>query len=381
MIDLLHALLDFLFGTPSIAVDGVVLPYNTAIWPALIAGAASIGSALINKSGSGGGGGIPIEPLNIDDIDRRMRELAMRNLQEGRMVEQMYRPEFAQMRGVVDQSMLDRARRAQAGMSDQEDLRQLFLQGLQAPPEELSMPELERSALLQDALAQAREELSMGGALPREIQNAVTRAALAGAGQSGLEQGVAGRDIVARDLGLTGLDLRNQRLNRAAQLGELETGINVGQQALRDSINRANVALRQQKRQEIGEGLRFLEDLGFRDFTTATQAAMGTPLPQLGLDPGSFADMIMADRNARMGAQQQAAAINAQNRASRNALYSSALGAFGQALGNINWGGLFNRNTGNTGSAGNLGNVSYQSQQPDLLGPSFGQSNLFGNYP
>lgn len=61
------------------------------------------------------------------------------------------------------------------------------------------------------------DQLNLGGQLPAEIQQQVQRSALQSGVASGLGISPAGRTVVARDLGLTGLDLLNQRLSRAQQ--------------------------------------------------------------------------------------------------------------------------------------------------------------------
>lgn len=60
------------------------------------------------------------------------------------------------------------------------------------------------------------DQLNLGGELPDEIKQQVQRSALGSGISSGLGVSPAGRGLVARDLGLTGLDLLNQRINRAA---------------------------------------------------------------------------------------------------------------------------------------------------------------------
>lgn len=59
-------------------------------------------------------------------------------------------------------------------------------------------------------------DLNLGGELPADVQRLVTDRALGSGIASGLGLSKAGRSVVARDLGLTGLDLINDRLSRAA---------------------------------------------------------------------------------------------------------------------------------------------------------------------
>lgn len=59
------------------------------------------------------------------------------------------------------------------------------------------------------------EELNLGGALGEELQNQVITNALEGTAASGFGVGQGGRGLVARDLGLTSLDLARQRRGEA----------------------------------------------------------------------------------------------------------------------------------------------------------------------
>lgn len=60
------------------------------------------------------------------------------------------------------------------------------------------------------------DELALGSSLPAEIQQLVTQNALQSAAGSGFGLSRGGRSIVAKDLGLTGLDLARSRRGEAA---------------------------------------------------------------------------------------------------------------------------------------------------------------------
>lgn len=305
--------------------------------PAAINAAAQIGGSILGRSRGSAPQAPAYEPIDIGELDEMVRQLSRRNIQEGLDLERQYRPELAGLRGQVDRSMAGSLLDSQARTGELGLLRDRIMQDMMSPDQLLEMPDLERSQLMDAASQQAMADLEMGGMLPREIQNLVTRAAMSGAGDRLGTQ--SGRDIVARDLGLTGLDLRNQRLGTAAQLGQFETQVAQGQQALRDSINRANQQLLAGRRQERTSGLGFLEDLGFRDRQAAAGLTMGTQTPVIGLDPGSIVDLTMADRQAQAQSQQQQAAIAAQQQAARNqqrsSMFGNVLGSLGELGGSI----------------------------------------------
>lgn len=300
----------------------------------------AVGGLASGLFGGGGGGGMRLPkdlrgPVNVGTIDAQVRDQSIRNLLEGRGIEREFRPEFADARTAVDQQLLERLGAAGDTRADTGELRRMMLQDLMGEDQVIDLPELEESPLQQAAFDQAWADIEAGGTLPREIQNLVARSAMGRAGDA-MGTGL-GRDITARDLGQTALGLRQQRLGTAAQLGTQQAQQAAGQQQLRHAINLTNQQLLGQRRQERQGGLAFLEDLGFRDFQTGAQATFGTALPQTGLDPGSIADITMADRTARLGQAQQQAAISAQQRSAQNqmmgGIFGAGIGALGQYAG------------------------------------------------
>jgi hypothetical protein len=125
-------------------------------------------------------------------------------------------------------------------------------------------------------------ELGLGGALPRDIQDQVIQNAFENAGGAGIGTSQAGRNLVARDLGLTSLDLRNQRLDRAAQITRSAPSLN-------------------------------------QIFS-----------PRETLSPSDVANLFVSGENAQNQAAQEQAAIESQNR--RN-LFTTPLNLLGTAAG------------------------------------------------
>lgn len=79
----------------------------------------------------------------------------------------------------------------------------------------------------------AGEDPEVDAKLSREIQNLVARQAGAAAAGAGLGGGQAGRDIVARDLGITALDLYRQRQQDARAFQDQQFGQRITQQQQR----------------------------------------------------------------------------------------------------------------------------------------------------
>lgn len=69
------------------------------------------------------------------------------------------------------------------------------------------------------------DQLNLGGSLDQELQNQVVTNALEGNAASGFGVGVGGRGLVARDLGLTSLDLLRRRQQDALAAGTSGVGV------------------------------------------------------------------------------------------------------------------------------------------------------------
>lgn len=198
------------------------------------------------------------------------------------------------------------------------------------------------SALTRDAVARASADLALGGELPQDVRNLVARRALA---RSGTVSGglTLGRDLTARDLGLTTLDLRNQRLQAAAQLGSQEAALEQANAAMRaqaEQYGRANLlqsqaAIDEQDAraaqnyatdaqlaaqrdalasQNYFNQANLLQNIQSGDFARLFQAAqLGQNIaqPLSGLDPSAIANLAVGNVNAQAGQQQQAMGLRA----------------------------------------------------------------------
>jgi hypothetical protein len=207
------------------------------------------------------------------------------------------------------------------------------MQEFNRPDQQISMPELERSLLLQSAIDRAQQDLALGARLPQDVANQITRQSGERGGRVGMTGTGTSRDVVARDLGLSSLDLLNQRMGQAAQLGGMEQQTNLQQQSLADSINRFNV---QSGLQQQGQRLQtggFLQGLIDQPLTRAMQTTMGTAAPMVGLDPGMAASFQVADINALNQYNQQMAAAQAQAKQGQQDFFGGLLGEGANILG------------------------------------------------
>ena len=259
---------------------------------ALIAGglgaAGSIYSA--NKAAKAQQEAAKASQVDINALDAKTRAIARQNALESAALEQELTPEVAALRKQSIQGLL-----GGMGTTEREqNIADLLYGGLGTqfgkPVETTEIG----SPLLRAAIAKAGQDLELGGKLPADVQSAVTRSALARTGRGMGSLGL-GRDVVARDLGLTSLDLERQRLAQAASLGAQELGSTqaAGQQRLaessaRNQLAQANVSSLLDKLQL----LQGIQNAGFGRTLSAAGLGQSIAQPVVGLDPGAIASAV-----------------------------------------------------------------------------------------
>lgn len=243
-------------------------------------------------------------------------------------------------------------------------------------------------SLSREGSAQVLNDLRLGGQLDAETQAAVARSSLEASGDSGILGSLAGRGLTARDLGLTTLQLRQARQDRANQLGmALTDRQTAAEQANANFVGQAygqdlqthgqkldagfqsraqdltahgldlqgyNLMLQQQGDQfdRLATAANAAEAAGGNDFTRrfgVAQLIDNRQRPVAGLDPAAVADLNIANVNAQNQMATNGAAISA---ASRNANMQAA----GSLLGTV--ASLYaGRKAPGTVSSGNLGSL------------------------
>lgn len=232
--------------------------------------------------------------VDIEALDAKTREIAKQNALQSAALEQQLTPEVPALRSAANQGVL-----GGLGATAAENASQSALMGGlgQDVGSKLQTP------LLRAAIAKAKADLELGGQLPQDVRNLVTRRALATSGGVTGNLGL-GRDISARDLGLTSLDLENRRLQNAAAIGSQEAGIeqfDVGTQ-FNNASHQLNI-------------MQLLQALGNNQFgrnLSAAQYGESIARPVVGLDPGSVADVTIGNTNNRTAALSNQANIAGQ---------------------------------------------------------------------
>ena len=230
-----------------------------------------------------------IERLDPQALSDMVSRQARNNAIGSRALEAEIDPALAAARDESMEALLADIRGGGVMGGDLESLLSRFTES------ELGVPELQQSELLNSARSEAMRELNLGYELPQDIRNLVARTAAGRGSASGVLGGQAGRDIGARDLGLTSMDIFNQRMNRASGLGMQEEQTNIGQQGLAATIQNQNRMF------QFGAG-KALGDMRQREFMNrfgTAQFTQGIDRPMSGLDPGALASCMVGDVNQR----------------------------------------------------------------------------------
>lgn len=207
--------------------------------------------------------------VDIDALNTQTKAIATQNAIDSANLEKQLTPQVPQIRNAAYNGILG---------------------GIAQTPQEIQSISLLQNAianggnmpLLQAAIAKAQSDLNLGGKLDAETQNAVTRSGIANAGSvGGVNGGIGlGRDVVARDLGLTSLQLEQQRLATALGAGGQEQSM-------------------QGTRLQQIEALNQLAQNPFSRAMAAGQFGESIKQPVVGLDPTAIANLKVGNSNSQ----------------------------------------------------------------------------------
>ncbi len=321
----------------------------------------------------GGPGGT----VNLGAAQQAAQAIAQQNAANSLALENQYNPGMSALRSAGVQSLLNQINAQSIGIQGQ--LPAAYAPG-QAPVSAANQELLAKvaaqagkplegasydSALTRAAIAKAQSDLALGGALPQDVRNLIARQGLAKSGT--VSQGLGlGRDIVARDLGLTSLQLENARLQQALQAGGAEVNLNQGnaamglqaQQYARNNLLQSQGATAADQAQQLQAYFQqqqlaqqaaaqeasnyfnqnsLLQSIQSGDFSRAmagAQFGQSVAQPQSGLDPGAVVNLAVGNSNLAANSQQNANALAAGAANQQAALGAQALGAIGGFAGN-----------------------------------------------
>jgi hypothetical protein len=274
----------------------------------LAAGAMSAGTSLIGMNQSKKAAqGMKAEKIDINQLDAQTRDIARRNAIESMQLEQQLTPEVAALRRQSIESLLP--------LTQEDPYTAMLRKSL--------MDEFSGDQLSNAVKAAAIQDVNNLGQLPPEIRNEIFRMGAARTGASTGNLGL-GRDIFARDLGLSSFNLRNQQLANAAQVSANDLNRRFG-----IATNVTNLRTADDNRRLAIAGL-----------------GQSINRPVVGLDPGAVANIAVANTGAQNAVNQQQAAMKAQastnmwngigNAAGLAFMGASMLGGGGG--GNVGWG-------------------------------------------
>lgn len=235
--------------------------------------------------------------VNVPAIEEKTRALARQNALDSAALEKQLTPLVPQLRDQSNRGVIDSLNDRSLDRSS-EMLHGRLGQSLDTP-------------LLRAAIAKAQSDLALGGNLSTDVQNMATRSALAKAGTVAPGSLGLGRDLVARDLGLTAQGIEQQRLQAASQIGGQELDL-----ATSDSTNFLNTI----------NMLRAINDAKFGKNLAAAQYGESIQRPVVGLDPSAYANLTTGNANAASAALTNTANIQGQQAQNYGNLAGQALG-------------------------------------------------------
>lgn len=293
-------------------------------------------NSIIPSSVAGPGG-----TVDLAAAQAAAQAIAQQNAANAAALERQLNPGAAELRSAGLQAVLDRLNQPQQGIVGElptsgmnDELLARLASEAAAPISGIGYD----SPLTRAAVQRAGEDLALGGILPQDVAQLVARRAYARAGTTG-SLGL-GRDISARDLGLTSLDLRNQRLANALAAGGAEVGLEQGNAAMRLSAEQlrrqgllaaqgataADLARRENAYFNQNSLAQQIQSGDFARALAAAQLGQNIAMPQSGLDPGAVVNLAVGNVNQASNAQQQANALAAQAAQQRTALGGQLIG-------------------------------------------------------
>lgn len=316
-------------------------------------------------TGTGGvAGNAQTGQVDIAALDAQIREIARKNAVESMQLEQELTPEVSSLRKQSIQSLQgDLAPDAY----DQSLRTGLMSDFLNASPTNLTG----RSDLSRAVYDRAAADLALGGELPMDVRNAVLRRSAAQAGRVGGGALDLGRDIGARDLGLTSLDLLNQRMAQAQGVGMQEDQYRLaGDQFRSQELNRV-LNQRQNSAGLIGN----LDNAEASRRIAIANLAQNIDRPVVGMDPGTAAMLSVGNVNALQAYLANQQALAAQNANASNQATGQILGTLPGAISAI--GGLFNKTPSYTAPSYTMPSFNTTLGYTPSVTPTFNSSPTF----
>lgn len=219
-----------------------------------------------------------VQGVNIADAIQAARDQAESNAKTSNELEAKYNPGTAYLRGVVDEQVGQQL----SGDTETINLRNSILQKMLGSAESLADPE--SIDLIKESNQAILDDLRLGGSIDPETQAQVVRSALQTSGSSGTLGSAASRGLVARDLGLTSLQLQQTRQDRALNAGNALYANRLNGANLMGNVGNLATTAAAQDLQRVGS-------LG--------QLIDAREKPTAGLDPSSVVDLMVRNNDTQ----------------------------------------------------------------------------------
>lgn len=256
------------------------------------AGVSLYGMSENRKAANKAADAIAKNQINIPQLMEDARKNAAENLASSISLERTYQPGTAALRLLADEGLTNLA----TGNISSLNLRDSLLSQIGST-----------NPLLQASADSILSQLRLGGKLDAETQAQVTKTALEKGGTAGISGSGANRGLVARDLGLTSLQLLQSRQ---------QAGLSAGSLLSQDLASRAGLAMN-----AYGQ-----------DSNTALNIASlidRRALPDSGINSGSLVDLVVGQNNSQNQAYATRAGIQAQNTNGVTSILSNLIGTAG----------------------------------------------------
>lgn len=284
--------------------------------PLAVVAVAAVGSALVKANAAKKAAEAQDTALNnIKGVDiasaiQAARDQAEANAAASNELEAKYNPGTSYLRGVVD----DKVGEQLSGDTGVINTRNSILAKLLDSANSVSRPE--DNALIRESSDAILQDLRLGGSIDPEAQAAAVRGALQTSGNAGTLGSAASRGLVARDLGLTSMQLRQAREDRALNAGNTLFQGNLSADQLKANIlgNTGNLAstAAAQDLQRVG---------------SLSQLIDARAKPTAGLDPSSVVDLMVRNNDLKNNVTLKTGDVKAGLTASNGANLSSAIGS------------------------------------------------------
>jgi hypothetical protein len=291
------------------------------------------GSDTARKSANQASDAAKASQVDINKLDEQTRAIAKKNAEDSAALEASMTPEVPQLRTAANQAVLGGI----GGNANQEQLANFVMGRFGQPAVGNGTLGQINTPLLNEAIAKARSDLALGGQLSLDQRNEATRR---GAAQSGRMTGRLGmgRDLSARDLGLTSYGVEQQRFQNAAGLSQQELaaqqlGLGRDTTLLNFGLNR-DIANNQNYLSQFGALNSYYNNLRQQDLAAASYGQSIAP-PVVGLDPSAVANLYVANQNNATIAAQNSSGIKAQSGQNQTNFGGQLLG---YGLGNMTFG-------------------------------------------